>query len=308
MTLDDLRVFVAVCEAGSLSGVARQLGCTQPAVSQHVSRLERELGATLLERSVSGVVPTSAGGELRDAALEGLGAITAGVRRIAEIQGEEIRSLTITTGGNTVRHFLRGSVVRFRRANPEVGLTFVPANTTMRCVELVRTGGADLALVTLDTAQRGIEHRVMARQDLRLLVPRDDPLALRKRLALHELAGIRYIGLSEHTASSSHIEQALEEQGLSVEQTMTVDDFDTACVFVELGLGYTVVPAVQAANFVKSGQVTAVRVEGLDALPIALATRRWMTLSRAANAFIDIFAAELKRMARTPGLELSPGL
>jgi len=44
MTLDDLRVFTAVVEAGSLGAAARQLGCTQSAVSQHMSRLERACG------------------------------------------------------------------------------------------------------------------------------------------------------------------------------------------------------------------------------------------------------------------------
>ncbi|MGH9232554.1 MAG: LysR family transcriptional regulator, partial [Acidimicrobiales bacterium] len=50
MTLDDLRVFVATCEAGSLSAVAREVGTSQPAVSQHIRRLERELDVTLFER------------------------------------------------------------------------------------------------------------------------------------------------------------------------------------------------------------------------------------------------------------------
>jgi ribosome-associated protein len=49
MTLDDLRIFQAVCETRNLSAVARSLGCTQPAVAQHVARLERELGVALVE-------------------------------------------------------------------------------------------------------------------------------------------------------------------------------------------------------------------------------------------------------------------
>ena len=61
MTLDDLRVFTAVVEAGSLGAAARQLGCTQSAVSQHMSRLERECGMPLLERSAKGIALTQAG-------------------------------------------------------------------------------------------------------------------------------------------------------------------------------------------------------------------------------------------------------
>ena len=88
---------------------------------------------------------------------------------------------------------------------------------------------------------------------------------------------------------------------------MTVDDFDTACVFVELGLGYTLVPAIQAANFSRSARVTSVPVIGLGPLPIGLAARRWSSMPEAANHFVDVFKTQLKTMAKMPGVALVPG-
>ena len=82
MTLDDIRMFVAACEAGTLSAVARRLGTTQPAVSQRVRRLERECGLPLVERSRRGVAPTAAGRVLLDAAAEALGALDAARREL----------------------------------------------------------------------------------------------------------------------------------------------------------------------------------------------------------------------------------
>ena len=201
MTFDDLKVFVAACESGNLSAVARDLGCTQPAVSQHITRLEKELGATLLERRATGVSPTSAGAALRDSATESLNVLRGGVQRVHELSGASAPSLTITTGGTSVRHFLRDSVVRFRASHPDTAVSFKPANTTARCLEVLRSGEADLALVTVDQAQRGIENRVFALQDLRLLVSSDSALAGRKRLQLRDLEDIRYIGLSSDTTS-----------------------------------------------------------------------------------------------------------
>jgi DNA-binding transcriptional LysR family regulator len=61
MTSDDLRVFTAGVETGSLGAAARQLGCTQPAVSQHILRLENEPDVPLLERSTKGITRTPAG-------------------------------------------------------------------------------------------------------------------------------------------------------------------------------------------------------------------------------------------------------
>ena len=84
---------------------------------------------------------------------------------------------------------------------------------------------------------------------------------------------------------------------------MTVDDFDTACVFVELGLGYSIVPAIQATNFTRSARVSAIKITGLTSVPIGLAARRWNALSPVANAFVDVFSAEIKALSRTPGVE-----
>jgi hypothetical protein len=59
VTLDDLRLFVAACDAGSLSAAARRHGTSQPAVSQHVRRLERELDVALLERGPPGAASST---------------------------------------------------------------------------------------------------------------------------------------------------------------------------------------------------------------------------------------------------------
>src|SRR4029453_3020232 len=118
VTLDDLRVFQAVCESRNLSAVARALGRTQPAVGQHGARLERELQVTLLERSRRGVAPTAAGSILHEAASAGLGAIALALREIARLRAAEAGRLSVATGGTTVRHFLREAVIAFRRRHP----------------------------------------------------------------------------------------------------------------------------------------------------------------------------------------------
>lgn len=61
MDFRQLSYFMAIVEAGSVSRAAKNLGMTQPPVSQAVTRLERELGVQLLERTARGVTPTNAG-------------------------------------------------------------------------------------------------------------------------------------------------------------------------------------------------------------------------------------------------------
>ena len=57
---DELRTFVEVARAGSLSGAARRLGLTQPTVGRHIDALEAALGSTLFTRSPRGLTPTPA--------------------------------------------------------------------------------------------------------------------------------------------------------------------------------------------------------------------------------------------------------
>ena len=304
MTLEDLRIFVSACEAGSLSALARQLGRTQSSVSQHIARLEAELGVPLLERQARGVEPTEAGRILRDLALEGLDAIEIGLQRIRALKDGEIGALTITTGGTTVRHFLRNTIVRFKREHPSVNLRFLPANSTRRCFEILRLSQADLAFVTTGEPARGISELTVARQHFFLLVSKDDPLAVRKRVRLKDLKDIRYLGLSEGTTHRGAIEQAVAEHGVQLKPELVFDDFDTANIFVELNLGHAIVPAIHAHNFEKSGAVKAVLITDLPPVSVGWAFRHWNHVSRPARDFVAMFGEELDKMKGLSGVEI----
>ena len=234
MTLDDLRVFNAVCEAQSLSAVARDLGCTQPAVSQHVTRIERELGVAVLDRSAKGVALTHAGQILYHASSAGLGALSLAVREIHRLRAGEAGRLSISTGGTTVRHFMRDAVVRFRELIPRRTLGFEPGVAPRRVAS--KWSPADAPTSHSSRFNRelpGFELRPVLEQPLMLLVRADDPLASRRHVRIQDLRTISYIALSESTAHNGLIREHVGQQGVSLTPTARVDDFDTANVFVE---------------------------------------------------------------------------
>jgi DNA-binding transcriptional LysR family regulator len=307
MTLEDLRILVAACENGNLSSLAREMGRTQSSISQHIARLETELGVKLLERHARGVSPTAAGKALKDSALEGLDAIEFGLRRVRTMKHGETQTLTITTGGTTVRHFMQEAVVRFKRAHPTVNLRFLPANSTRRCFEILRLSQADLGFVTTGEPVRGIHERTVARQRLFLLVAESDPLARREQIRLKELAGIRYLGLSGSTTHHGAIEQAALDRGVQLTPEVVFDDFDTAKIFVELDLGQAIVPAVHAYNFQKTGAVKGILIEDLPPISIGWAFRRWQHLPAVAYDFVELMARGCEKMRGIPGFELVCG-
>ncbi|WP_037635121.1 LysR substrate-binding domain-containing protein [Streptomyces katrae] len=288
MTLDDLRVFVAVCRAGSLSAVARDLGCTQSAVSQHVRRLEKQTGTDLLERHARGVVPTEAGRILQAAAADGIAGLDGALRRLDDLVRGDTGSVRITTGATTVRHFMAEAVVDFRRRHPQVSLEFQTENSSRSCFDALAADDLDLAWITIGRPVRGIEQRPVMELPWVLAVCADDPLAARPRIEPADLAGIRHIRLPEHSASRAHLDAAFAESGIRIRSDTSVADWDTALLLAELGLGHAVVPALPGWRVPGSdGPLRLVPVPALPALAVGWAVRRWASLSPLARVFAD---------------------
>ncbi|MET9699353.1 LysR family transcriptional regulator [Streptomyces sp. NPDC006529] len=290
MTLDDLRVFVAVCRAGSLSAVARQLERTQSAVSQHVKRLEREAGVALLERQPRGVVPTHAGRVLCDAASDGIAGLDLALRRIADLAHGESGSVRVTTGGTTVRHFMSEAIVAFRQRYPKVSLEFRTETSSRSCFDALTAGNLDLAWVTIDGPVRGIEQRPVVALPWVLAVRADDPLAGRPYAGPADLAGSSLIRLPPNSTSGARLDAALAELGVRGGSDTGVADWDTALLLAELGLGHAVVPALAGWRIPGDGPLRLVPLPDLPPLPVGWAVRRWDALTPLARVFADAVA------------------
>ncbi|MER5636267.1 LysR family transcriptional regulator [Kitasatospora sp. NPDC002227] len=290
MTLDDLRVFAAVCRAGSLSGAARDLGCTQSAVSQHVKRLERELGLSLLERHPRGVVPTSAGHLLQAGVAEGLGSIDHALRRLEEAARAESGSVRVTTGATTVRHFMAAAVVDFRRRFPRASLEFQTETSSRGCFDALAAGRVDLAWITLGPTERTVEQHPVVEVPWALAVSAANPLAAKERVEPSDLQDARLIGLPQNSTSRLQLGAWLAEAGIRPVFDTSVVDWDTAILLAELGLGIAVVPALPAWTGPGHPDLRLVPVPALPALSAGWAVRSWDALSPLARAFAETVA------------------
>ncbi|RZB17854.1 LysR family transcriptional regulator [Streptomyces sp. F001] len=296
MTLEDLRVFVAVCRAGSLSAVARELGCTQSAVSQHVKRLERETGVGLLERQPRGVTVTQAGRVLEAAATEGLAGLDLALRRLRELADGERGSVRVATGATTVRHFMADAVVAFRRRHPEVNLEFRTESSSRACFDALTDSELDLAWVTLGPPVRGIEQRPVVDLPWVLAVRADDSLADRPYADVQDLTGLRLIRLPPNSTSAAHLDACCAELGIRLGFDTSVADWDTALLLAELGLGRAVVPALPGLRIngpgspAANGDLRLIPLPALRPLTVGWAVRRWDALSSLARAFAETVA------------------
>jgi DNA-binding transcriptional LysR family regulator len=291
VTLDDLRVFITVYETGNLSAVARTLGCTQSAVSQHIKRLEKETGLVLIERQPRGVAPTQAGRTLYQAAVGGIASLDAAFRQVGELRDGRGGAVSVTTGGVSVRHFMAEAIVAFRRQHPHVTLEFRAAYSTRQCIELLQGGRVDLAWITLGPPQPGIQQRPVVDLPWVLVTQADDPLAARSRIDPGELAGIRYIAYPESSASRQQLEERFVRLGISPPAPVGVADWDTAILLAELGIGHAIVPALPRLADPSGGPVRTVPIAALDPLTVGWAVRQWNVLSPLAAEFADLVAS-----------------
>lgn len=123
MDLVSLRYLVTIASCGSLSAAAKQLKVSQPALTQAIRQLERELGSTLLLRERSGVTLTVTGEELQRCAAEVLETLARAQRRIQSLEQDTVGSFTVGCHESLGAYFLPEFMASFLEAAPGIELS-----------------------------------------------------------------------------------------------------------------------------------------------------------------------------------------
>jgi DNA-binding transcriptional LysR family regulator len=140
--LQGLQLFVRVCESGSLTRAAADLGVTQPTATKHIAQLEKRLGARLFHRSTRGVTPTEVGAAYYDKAKAIALALEEADHLPALMSSRVQGSLRINSSVAFGRRVLVPLVLRYMQQHP--GVT-VDLGFEDRYVNLVEQG-VDVAL------------------------------------------------------------------------------------------------------------------------------------------------------------------
>lgn len=288
MTLEDLRIFTVAVEARSLGQAARDLDLSQPAVAQHVRRLERELGTALLDRTPRGVDLTLPGRAFYDRVSAALAALGDGVREVANLRDRGEGSVTLSASSGAVRHYLKPALTTLRRKRPGIELRLVCANTRAEQIDAVRKRRAELAFMTLTDDIPGFEQRTVAEMPYMLVVHRDDPLAKQSRVHVRRLAEIRYIAVGDESVAARHVAATLSEQGMRMEVAETVDTEGTAILWTELGMGQVLLPKIQAAALARRGELRALPIRGLPPIGVGWAARDFSLLTSSTRELVDL--------------------
>ncbi|QTE28204.1 LysR family transcriptional regulator [Pengzhenrongella sicca] len=253
-----LLIFGTVVRAGSLAAAARELGWTQPAVSQHVRALERELRVPLIVRSAHGAVATEAGLvvlEHANAVAARLRAADAEVAAIADSLAGSVRLATFPTAGATLVPAAM-QVMTGRTPGLEVRLTDAEPAQALALLEL---GQVDAALVFRyddEPARPGgaagslVEHP-LGDEAIRLVLPAGHRLAGRTSIQLADLADERWVGGC--VQCSEHLLRVCARAGFTPDVRHSTDDYVIVQSLVAQGLAVALLPELALRSVLNPG-------------------------------------------------------
>ncbi|MBW5250214.1 LysR family transcriptional regulator [Streptomyces poriferorum] len=240
-----LRVLRAVAGTGSFSAAARELGCTQPAVSQQMKALESSAGTTLLIRTGREMRLTQAGEALvRHASgiLAGLTAAEEEVAAIAGLRAGRVRLVSFPSGSSTL---VPGALAALRAAHPGTRVSLVEAEPP-RSVEMLRDGDCDIALAfrygTQGAEWDDLVVRPLLTDRLIGLVPEGHAFADRDEVGIGELAGEPWIAGCPRCRRQ--LVEVCEASGFTPRIDFATDDYPAVIGLVGAGLGVAVLPAL----------------------------------------------------------------
>lgn len=240
-----LRVWQAVARTGSLSGAARALGYTQPAISHHVAGLEAELGTALLTRLGRGVRLTDAGRVLAAHADDVLTRVAAAEEEVAAIAGlraGRVRLAAFPSGSATI---VPAALKRMRDAHPKVAVSFVEAEPS-ESLPLLRAGEVDVVLgfsyAEEPDPARDFDRLPLLEDPLRAVLPAAHPLAARRRIALADLRDAEWIAGCPQCRG--HLMHVCAAAGFTPRVGYATDDYVAVQGLVAAGLGVALLPGL----------------------------------------------------------------
>jgi DNA-binding transcriptional LysR family regulator len=286
-----LRTFREVAERGSFSAAAEALNFTQPAVSQHISALEREIGASLLRRSRTGVELTEAGALLLEHAVAVLDRLSAAEVQLGELTARR-EKLRITGFPSAVGLLIPRAILAFLDAHPDVPVTVEEAGLETS-VAGVRCGRVDVAVV-FDAPDRpadmtDVERHPLFEEPMFAALPPGHRLARRRGLRLADLAEETWV---VGTPDPEHglIYRACLRAGFEPRVGFQTRDAIATRELVAAGLAVTLLPALMIAGAGSEVAARKLRDAGLVRRVAAVAHAHGRR-SPATAAMLDALAA-----------------
>jgi DNA-binding transcriptional LysR family regulator len=306
MTLEQLRIFVAVAERQHVTQAAHALNLAQSAVSHAVAALETRHDTKLFDRVGRRIELTEAGRAFLTEARAILSQVERAELALSEFGNLERGTLTVQASQTIASYWLPRHLVAFRRAHPRIDIRLAIGNTA-QVAAAIETRTAELGFVEGSVESEQLVSVPIARDQLVLVVGPDHPWAGSSDLTARGLRDSEWVLREPGSGTRSVFEQALAKLGVDpgcLQIAMELPSNEAVRAAVEAGLGATALSASVAVPSIESGL--------LHHVPFRLPQREFHVLqhrqryhSRIADALLATFTPPKKAMSRRSGSQRS---
>ena len=302
--LTDLRLFVQVHAAGTITGGAALSHMTLASASERIRAMEDSLGAPLLLRVPRGVQPTPAGRSLLQHARQVLQQIDRLQAELGDYGAGLKGQVRLLCNTSALSEHLPRVLSGFLVAQPGISLD-LEERPSEEIAHALREGLCDIGLASDAADLAGLRVHALWPDPLVLVVPRGHAWAGRDGVALAEVADAPLVGLAEHSAFHAHLAQHARRIGRRLVYRVRLRSFESVCRLVGEGIGVGIVPRSVAQRCARQAGVQRVPLaEPWAARQLVLCLREDEALSPAAQLFVQHLLATAGAAAaarRRPG-------
>lgn len=299
MDLRQLAALVAVAETGTFSAAAEALHTVQSNVSTHVARLERELGATLVDRAAGRLTEE---GELVVARARRIHAeLDALASDVTSLRADVAGATRLGMIGTTGRWLVPAVLVAMEARHPKVKVTVLEGNTTNLLPQLVG-GNVDMAVVNFPADDPDIVVEPLFEEDLVLVAPNSHVLADRTRVSLADLAEHELLMPPPGASYRAELDKVAAKAGIKFRTKAELDGLRlTASMAIE-GYGAAVLPSSAVPSWL-TGDFQRITIRGVPRRRVGLGRRRRGLPSAPARALDEVLREQVVvRASGIPGL------
>jgi DNA-binding transcriptional LysR family regulator len=215
MTLEQLRIFIAVAEKQHVTQAAGELNLTQSATSAAIAALEARYDIKLFDRIGRGIVLTQTGRDFLIEARAVLARARAAAQVLNDLAGLKRGSLTIAASQTVANYWLPGRIQAFHAAYPGVDLHISIANTE-QVARAVLQGSADIGFVEGEVDDASLTAKRIDGDALIVVVGARHPWVGRKKIAPKDLLATAWVLREPGSGTRSMFETALRQSGIKL--------------------------------------------------------------------------------------------
>lgn len=287
MDINQMEVLLTVAKERSFSRAAKILKRSQPAVSQSIARLERDLGEVLFDRSSKDGTLTPAGEMLVDYARQMVNLRETAREAVRDFRGLQRGRVSISANEHTV-FYLLPVIAEFRKRFPAIKIE-VHRGVASRIPSEITNREVEIGVLSFKPADNSVRFVPAVSDSLILIVSPDHKLADKTKVSIKDLGPEEFIAHNARSPYRRMVIEAFEKHRTRLNITIELPSLEAIKKLVESGVGVALVPRLTAKAEIAAGTLKGVAVKEIPLeRRLYMVYRRNSELSYAAREFLNV--------------------